>query len=161
MLDLFKQFSVEQIVIFIICLALAVKGVIDFYDWIVSKNKAKFNADYQTLKHNDAIVEEQKELEEHYKDISEKYNILDDKLNTLTTEIMENLKIINTSMMHDIKQWIIEQHKFYMKQGWIEIVDLNMLEYRFADYESLGGNSTIPTLMDELRSLPKFPPEKE
>lgn len=161
MLDLFKQFSVEQIVIFIICLALAVKGVIDFYDWIVSKNKAKFNADYQTLKNNDAIVEEQKELEEHYKDISEKYNILDDKLNTFTTEIMENLKIINTSMMHDIKQWIIEQHKFYMKQGWIEIVDLNMLEYRFADYESLGGNSTIPTLMDELRSLPKFPPEKE
>ena len=157
MLDLLKQFSVEQTVIFIFCLALAIKGIVDFWDWIVTKNKAKFNADYQTIKNNDAIVEEQKELEEHYKDISEKYDTLDKKLNIFTTDIRKNLEIINKSMMHDIKQWIIEKHKFYIKQGWIAIEDLNMLEYRFADYEALGGNSTIPTLMDELRALPKFP----
>lgn len=161
MLELLKQFSVEQTVLFVICLALAIKGVIDFWDWITKKNKAKFDKDYQVLKDNDAILEEQKELEEHYKDISEKYNTLDEKLNTFSTEVMENLKIINTSMMHDIKQWIIEQHKFYMKQGWINIIDLNMLEYRFSDYESLGGNSTIPTLMDELRALPKYSPDKQ
>lgn len=161
MLDLLKQFSIEQIFIFIFMLALAIKGIIDFWDWISAKIKAKFNADYQTIKNNDAIIEEQKELEEHYKDISEKYNTLDEKINILSTEIMKNLEIINKSMMHDIKQWIIEQHKFYMKQGWIGIVDLNMLEYRFADYEALGGNSTIPTLMDELRSLPKFSPEEK
>ena len=161
MLDLLKQFSIEQIFIFIFMLALAIKGIVDFWDWIAKKNKAKFNADYQTIKNNDAIIEEQKELEEHYKDISGKYDTLDEKLNVFSTEIMKNLEIINKSMMHDIKQWIIEQHKFYMKQGWIGIVDLNMLEYRFADYQALGGNSTIPTLMDELRSLPKFSPEEK
>ena len=161
MLDLLKQFSIEQIFIFIFMLALAIKGIIDFWDWISAKNKAKFNEDYQTIKNNNAIIEEQKELEEHYKDISGKYDALDEKLNIFSTEIMKNLEIINKSMMHDIKQWIIEQHKFYMKQGWIGIVDLNMLEYRFADYEALGGNSTIPTLMDELRSLPKFSPEEK
>lgn len=161
MIDLLKQFTVEQIIIFVFTLALAIKGIIDFWDWITKKNKAKFDKDYQKIKDNDAIVKEQEELEEHYKDISDKYNVLDEKINSFSTEVMNNLKVINKSMMHDIKQWIIEQHRAYMKQGWIDITDLNMLEYRYADYEALGGNSSIPTLMDELRALPKYPPKSK
>jgi len=37
MLDLLKNYSLSEIVIFVVVLALAVKGVIDFYDW--AKNR--------------------------------------------------------------------------------------------------------------------------
>jgi hypothetical protein len=42
-----------------------------------------------------------------------------------------------------------------MELGWINISQLDMIEARFEDYKALGGNSTIPSLMEELRALPK------
>ena len=157
MIELLKQFSVEQVILFVFILALAIKGIFDFTDWVSQKNKAKFEKDYQKMKDGDAILKRQEELEQRYQESVENYAHLKDEITNFSESVMQNLQVINKSMMHDIKQWIIERYKLYTKQGWIAIEDLNMLEYRFADYEALGGNSTIPALMDELRALPKYP----
>lgn len=148
MLNLLKAFSIEQILIFCVLLALAIKGVLEFYDWVKARYKKDFNKKIDE-------IEKDKQLEEDYNIIKDKCDEQEAKLTEFIFYVTKNLEIISKAMMHDIKHWIIAQHEFYMEQGWIDIDDLNMIEYRFSDYTNLGGNSTIPTLMKELRELPK------
>ena len=144
MVELFSNFSLTQIILFITLLACAVKGIIDFLDWVKEKYQQKFDTDYT-----------KKQDLEDFKMMHLQYNELDNKINNLTESIQQSFAVINTAMMHDIKQWIIERHKYYIDKGWISIGELDMIEFRYADYKALGGNSTIPTLMEELRTLPK------
>lgn len=160
MLKLLESFTVEQTIFFLIVLALAIKGIFDFCDWITKKNKAKFDADYEKIKDHDAIIAKQEDLEQHYQELNNSYSELSGEFLGFSSTVNEDLQVIKKSMMHDIKQWIIQQHKKHMDKGWVAIEDLNMLEYRFADYQALGGNSTIPALMDELRALPKYPKDR-
>ena len=160
MLKLLENFTVEQTILFIVMLALAIKGILDFYDWLRKRNKARFDADYEKIKDHDAIITKQEDLEQHYQELKDNYNSLSEEFSGFSSVVNDDLKIIKKSMMHDIKQWIIQQHKKHMDKGWVAIEDLNMLEYRFADYQALGGNGTIPSLMDELRALPKYPKDR-
>ena len=155
MVNLLKTFSVEQTILFTIMLALSIKGVIDFIDWVKSKNSKQFKKDYKNIEEAKLTKEKYEELETKLDNYHEHAESLDRKLSTITVTMDENFKIINAALMHDIKQWIIDQHKFYIDQGWISIVQLDMVEARYKDYVALGGNSIVPTLMRELRELPK------
>ena len=53
MQDLLQNYSLEQIIGFIVILALAIKGLIDFYDWA----KVRFNA--ITSKEHQKITEKE------------------------------------------------------------------------------------------------------
>lgn len=39
MIDLFQEFSIQSIILFIIFLAIAIKGVITFLDWASTRTK--------------------------------------------------------------------------------------------------------------------------
>lgn len=155
MIDLLKSFTVEQVVIFIAMLALGIKGLIDFCDWVKNKNSDRFKKDYDEKRENEELKEKTKQLEESFDQCHQYVESLDTRIEDLTETINDNLKVINIAMMHDIKQWIINQHKYYIELGWINISQLDMIEARYEDYKALGGNSTVPGLMEELRALPK------
>jgi hypothetical protein len=155
MIDLIKAFSIEQILLFIVMLALGVKGLIDFIDWVKSKNSDRFKKDYRNIKKSKDLEDRQKIVEEKLELYHKYADTLDRRMNDITETMNENFRIINAALMHDIKQWIIDQHSYYMEEGWISIVQLDMIEARYKDYVALGGNSIIPTLMKELRDLPK------
>lgn len=79
-------------------------------------------------------------------------------------EILKNLsKKIDTlveSDRDDIKAYITkEHHKFCYDKGWIDDFSLDCLEKRFKHYADEGGNSFICGFMQELRTLPKRPPQ--
>ena len=155
MIDLIKAFSIEQILLFIVMLALGIKGLIDFIDWVKSKNSDRFKKDYRNIKKSKDLEDRQKTVEEKLELYHKYADTLDRRMNDITETMNENFRIINAALMHDIKQWIIDQHSYYMEEGWISIVQLDMIEARYKDYVALGGNSIIPTLMRELRELPK------
>ena len=155
MIDLLKSFTVEQVIIFIIMLALGIKGLIDFCDWVKNKNSNRFKKDYIERKQNEDLRERTKRLEENFDKYHHYAESLDNKIADLTDTMNDNFKVINVAIMHDIKQWIINQHKYYIELGWINISQLDMIEARYEDYVALGGNSTVPGLMEELRALPK------
>lgn len=165
MIELFTTFSLVEIVTFIVLLALAVKSVWEFVEWAMSKYKAKFSKEYTRIRKDENAEEQQKKLEAHYVNCKlqydstiVRYDELDNKITDLTAAINTSFDTINTAMMHDIKQWIIERHRYYTKQKWISVGDLDMIEARYNDYKKLGGNSTIPGLMKELEELPKHNP---
>lgn len=151
MVALLQQYSLSDILMFTVFLALAIKSLISFFDWAHERIKRVFNKQYskltkeqeleQRLQHNDKVMttlkENQKETDKILKDLSDKIDMLID------------------SDKDAIKAYITREHHFFCyQQGWIDDFSLDCLEKRYQHYSDQGGNSFIAGFMDELRSLP-------
>ena len=156
MLELLSTYSLAQIVTFIVLLAIAVKEGITLVIWFKDFFKTKFNDDMKntvaTKKQNEQICK-----------IKEDIQILIDNQEKIFEEIKlfkQQLEMIIESDKDDIKSWITEKHHFYCyERKWIDDYSMDCIEKRYRHYKDEGGNSFIEELMNELRSLPKTPPQ--
>lgn len=147
MIDLLSQYSISEILIFIVILALAFKGVVSFFDWLsqrmekhyFNKQEKKEGEDIQNEKINSVLASQQAMLEE-------------------INQIKSTLNLLVESDRDSIKSFITKEYKQYVEeQGWIDEYSLEILEKRFHTYELEGGNSFILQLMSEIRALPHKP----
>lgn len=138
MLDLLKNFSIENIILFIILLAFAVKEGLSVIDWFkerMNKNVINKNNLLATVEKHDKQIEQMKEFLE---------------------QMAKTLDILSKSDKDDIKSWIVEKHHYYCyERGYIDDQMMDCLERRYGHYLNEGGNSYIHTLMEELRKLPR------
>ena len=164
MIDLLNTFSIEQILISIALIAMAIKGIVDYIKWVKTKNKEKFDEGYEKKqkdeilsKYEETNADLQKRMANCYSSIEGKIDELSLNINTRMNGMEEQLKILTDSDMHDIKSWIVEKHHHYKNLGWIDDFAMDTIEKRYLDYKKEGGNSYVDTLMEELRQLPKDP----
>lgn len=164
MIDLLNTFSIEQILISIALIAMAIKGIVDYIKWVKTKNKEKFDEKYEQKqkdeilsKYEETNADLQKRMANCYSSIEGKIDELSSNINTRMNGMEEQLKILTDSDMHDIKSWIVEKHHHYKNLGWIDDFAMDTIEKRYLDYKKEGGNSYVDTLMEELRQLPKDP----
>lgn len=144
MLELLQKFSIENIFIFIILLALAIKGLISFFDW------AKERFQKAVLQSNESF-NVKKNIKEHEQQIYQ--------LKSSIQQINKLIRLLIESDKDDIKAFITRQHHYFVYQkGWVDDYSLDCIEQRYSHYENQGGNSFIASLMKELRALPKQPP---
>ena len=156
MLELLGTYSLTQIVTFIVLLAIAVKEGITLVIWFKDLFKKKFHDDMKntvaTKKHNEQICK-----------IKEDIQLLIQNQEKIFEEIKlfkQQLEMIIESDKDDIKSWITEKHHFYCyERKWIDDYSMDCIEKRYRHYKDEGGNSFIEELMNELRSLPKTPPQ--
>ena len=157
MLELLGTYSLTQIVTFIVLLAIAVKEGITLVIWFKDLFKKKFNDDMKNTvaakKHNEQICK-----------IKEDIQLLIQNQEKIFEEIKlfkQQLEMIIESDKDDIKSWITEKHHFYCyERKWIDDYSMDCIEKRYGHYKDEGGNSFIEELMNELRSLPKTPPQQ-
>ena len=71
----------------------------------------------------------------------------------------KDLNMLIESDKNDIKQAIVRDYHIFTKKGWIDDFSLDTILLRYNDYKIEGGNTYIDTLVSELRSLPKIPPQ--
>ena len=137
MLDLLNSYSLSEIIIFIIMLAFAIKGVVDFYDWAKQRIKDPVDKIYN-----------QKEMQKKALDILEFHN----------KEIKKMSKAINiliNSDKDDIKAWITEKHHYFCYElGYIDDYNLQCIEARYKHYKEEDGNTFIDGFMTDIRALP-------
>ena len=89
------------------------------------------------------------QLREHQKCNDETLKNLSKKIDTLVE-----------SDRDDIKAYITKEHHMHCyEKHWIDDFSLDCLEKRYKHYADEGGNSFICGFMQELRSLPKRPPQ--
>lgn len=153
---LLKAYSIQDILIFLVLLAAAIKGAISFFDWAkdrLGKGYSKEYADKQNKK--DLNEELQREnaailkLEQNQAEMMQTMNNLANKIDALID-----------SDKDDIKSFLVREHHYFCYQkGWIDDYSLDCCERRFRHYVQEGGNSFIKDLMDEIRELPKQPPQ--
>ena len=157
MKELFSTYSLKDIVMIVILIALAIKEFVMFYDWGAGRaHKVFIKMQGQENQFKDIQQKLGKDYEEIYKlkdnqnEMVETLKMLDNKINNLTESDKE-----------DIKSYITEQHhKFVYDKKWIDDYTLDCLERRYKRYIKEGGNSFISDLMNEIRKLPKIPPTK-
>lgn len=143
MLELLNNYSVMEIITFIILLSIAVKGVVDFIDWI----KGKLKALYTKEKSEEDEIQRITNLETSIEKINKSVDELTDKINLLVE-----------SDKDAIKAYITKEHHYYCyERRWIDDYSLDCLEKRFAHYIEEKGNSFVENLMDEIRALPREP----
>lgn len=149
MLELLSTFSIAQIMIFIVLLAIAIKKVSDFIDWLQSKISKRDKKNHS---------------EDEWKTkISTRLDTFDstlDKIEDSIDKITDKVDILMESDKDDIKAFITREHHYFCYQkGWIDDYSLDCLEKRFMHYKQEKGNSFIEQLMNEIRALPKQPPD--
>lgn len=156
MLELLSTYSLSQIVTFIILLAIALKEGITLITWFKDLFAKKVDDD---MKNTVAAVKQTEQMNKIKSDV----RILIENQNRVFEEIegfKQKLEMIIASDKDDIKSWITEKHHFfYYEKKWIDDYTMDCIEKRFRHYQDEGGNSFIEELMNELRSLPKTPPQ--
>lgn len=156
MLELLQHYSIPEIFLFIVLLALAFKSVVSFFEWLEERLKKAFNIRFGKMSEKEKInkrIEDGEnfmtQLREHQKHNDEALQDLSKKIDTLVESDKDDIKAYITK----------EHHKFCYDKGWIDDFSLDCLEKRFKHYADEGGNSFICGFMQELRALPKRPPQ--
>lgn len=143
--ELLKNYSLSDIILFIIFLAAAIKGVVSFCDWASKRLKQKYESDFEEETEQDTVLSRLNKHDEQFKIILDALN----KNNEMISNLIDSDK-------DDIKAWITERHHYFCyEKKMIDDYSLDGLERRFKHYRQEGGNSYVETLMDEIRALPK------
>ena len=154
MATLLSQYTIPQIILFIIAIVFIIKGGQDTFDWFKNKYKQKFNKDY------DAKTKEVR-LEEFYEMAGEQHKevmVEIEKVSNSVNNLSKRIDKLTESDMHDIKQFIVREYHYFVEQKkWIDDYSLDTILLRYADYKQEGGNSYIEMLIDEIKKLPKHP----
>lgn len=144
MLELFKTYSIDEIVMFILLLALAIKGIVDLYDWF----KKRFREP----------IEEEMTHEEQKQEIIDRLNTHEGNIlecKECLNKILDTINILIDSDKDDIKSWITEKHHYFCYEvKCIDDYSLQCIEARYKHYKDEKGNSFIDKLMDDIRALP-------
>jgi hypothetical protein len=160
MLQLLESYSISEIIIFFIVFCLAIKEAITFYDWTKTRLQQGYNKNLKEKEDKDSIRAElntvsdsfhkkEQEMSEGFKQINEQINDLSEKINLLINSDKDDIKAFITK----------EHHYFCYQKKWIDDYSLDCIEKRFEHYKQEKGNSFVESLMEELRSLPKQPPQ--
>ena len=145
--ELLQQYSVSDILIFIIILALAIKELSNYIDWAKGKRKQCFTEE----------VDKRNKLEQ-FEDLVKRQNQTDNDIK----EIKQSLQMLIQSDRDDIKAWITEKHHYFCyERKCIDDYSLDCIEKRYAHYTREGGNSFVEDLMLDLRELKKISGMKE
>lgn len=137
MIELLNNYSLTEILIFIIMLAFAIKGVINFYDWAKERVKEPVDKIYSKRERKQKILNT---LEAHNQQIE---------------EISKAINILIDSDKDDIKAWITKQHHYFCYElKYIDDYNLQCIEARYKHYKEENGNTFIDGFMIDIRSLP-------
>lgn len=157
MAELFETYTVGEIISFVVTFALATKGLVTFWDWAVDRIKRSFHKENQKEKEMQTLEEKIERNEQKIMEVSEKQ--LENK--EALDKVAKSVDLLIQSDKDSIKSYITKEHHYYCyKQKWIDDYTLDCIEKRYSHYREEGGNSFIEDLMEELRELPKQPPQE-
>lgn len=156
MLALLQRYSISEILVFTVILALAIKGIISFIDWVNQKIKKSFHKGYDQ-------IDEKKKINERIDENLSLITLLQEQqveADKILTNLSAKIDILIASDCDDIRAFITREHHYFCYQkGWIDDFSLQCIEKRYNHYVDEGGNSFIKNLMEELRRLPKQDPK--
>ena len=152
MIALLQHYSLSDILMFTVFLALAIKSLISFFDWAYVYIKKFFNIHYSKINQKEALERRLRKGSQVMTELRNSQQTTDEILKNLSAKI----DLLIDSDKDDIKSYITrEHHRFCYDLKEIDDFSLDCLEKRFKHYSDEGGNSFIQEFMQELRKLPR------
>ena len=141
MQELVTNYSISEIILFVVILSLSLRRVVEFIDWVRKRAKQQVEKSNKPFELEQAIRKGKEQTQQIRQELKE--------LERLINLLVESDK-------DDIKQSITRWHHHYCyEKGNIDDYSLDCLEKRYSHYKDQGGNSFVKTLMQELRALPR------
>ena len=156
MINLLTNYSLGEILVFIVITAIALKEAITFFDWMHDKLKKRFQKEQQpqniSEKFKTVLKEKEAELSEMAAQIQE--------IQSCINNININLQMLIASDKDAIKAWLTSQHHHFMEKGVIDYYSFDCISRRYQHYKEEGGNTFIDDLMEDINNLPKIGDKK-
>lgn len=180
MIEFLEKYSVSDILIFLAFFILAAKQLIEVIDFIKQKVKdmgteeAMDEKEKQMLDGYDHLIKKNQDkisyLEKRIELVAEKVDTLEEDVNSFSKRIkllegnssllVEKINLLIISDMDNIKSYITEKHHYYCYvKHWIDDYTLECCENRYQHYKDEGGKYSMDSLMEDLRNLPRQPPQ--
>ena len=141
MIQLFTQYSIGEIILFIIVLAIGIKKLIQFVDWYKKRTT-------QAVHQAEKPIELEQTIDKHEQQLSD--------IKTQLSDIKTAIDLLIESDKDDIKQSLTKDHHYFCyKLRSIDDYSLDCMERRYSHYTEEGGNSFVETLMNQVRALPR------
>lgn len=154
--QLLKTFTPVQIILFLVLAAAAIKCIIEFFDWAHARLKNVFDKEYNATIQQQEIDKKFEATNTKVKELEENQTRILNTLNSLDVKV----DLLIASDKDAIKSDITKDHHYYCYvQKWIDDYTYNCCLKRYGHYTAEGGNSFIKDLMDDLKELPKRPPQ--
>lgn len=75
-------------------------------------------------------------------------------------EISDKVDTLMTAYQMQMRDGLFKDYKLWVRQGWVDIDDLEQWESRYQAYHGLGENGVMDAKRDELFALPNSKPKK-
>lgn len=152
MIELFQKFTFPEIAMFIVLLALAIKGVVSFFEWVQQEIGKALHIKNGKTAEKEQMKQRLLKNTELIEEITNKQNNTDEYLQ----EMSQKIDLLIQSDKDAIKSYITgEHHKFCYDLKEIDDFSLDCLQKRYKHYADEGGNSFIEGFMQDLRKLPR------
>ena len=143
MIELLSTYSSGEIIVFVFMLLIALKETLELFKYFNNILKKRYK--------KSSAQDEIKEIKKDIGELKKEFDKNDRKLETLIESDKDS-----------IKAFIVEKHHTHVgRLKWIDDYTMDVLEKRYVHYKDEGGNSYAAHLMEDLRELPKNPPEEE
>ena len=151
--SLFAQYSLESIIIFIVMLGVALKGIHELWDFFKKKLKARFKTEEAVENIDETINSKFNMLAGKLDNINSRF----DKMDSDFQETKDRLAFIEERQQENTRSFLIDaHHKFCYEVGAVDDINLQSIERRYMYYKTAGGNSFIDGLVKEIRELPRL-----
>lgn len=165
MKELLQDFSLTQILFFLIVFLFAVRETIVLVEFFYTRIRKAYNSEYGKDKEKESISSRLQDLENRIQLQEQEREDVIAQINKISNSCDENfskqkaiLDMLIESDRDDIKSWIIkEYHHFVEEKHWIDDFSLDTIEKRFVHYQAEGGEEYLEGLLVELRKLPRNP----
>lgn len=158
MIDLLKNYNISEVIILLIMFAIAIKSVITFWDWAVQRIKKVFNKQSKEEKEKEDVYNK---IENQKNEISKLVKNQDNIFNQLK-DLQKSIDLLISSDKDSIKAYITREHHYFCYQKkWVDDYSLDCLQRRFEHYKKEKGNSFVEELMNDIKDLPRIPPDNE
>lgn len=143
--ELLTRYDLSEILIFIVILAIAAKGVVTYLDWVKDKISQNYKKKSKEEKGRVSIEQQISQILTNQEEMTKQLQ-----------DMSSTIEILKGSDKEDIKAFITEKHHYFCYQkGYIDDYSLDVLERRFKYYKEEEGNSFAEDLMEDIRRLPK------
>lgn len=151
MIELLTDYSLGQILVFVVITAIALKEAVTFFDWLHDKARKQIQKEQQPQNINEKFKTVLKQKEEELSEMAAQIQEIQSCINNINI----NLQMLIASDKDAIKAWLTSQHHHFMEKGVIDYYSFDCISRRYQHYKEEGGNTFIDDLMEDINNLPK------
>jgi len=149
---LFSQHSLEELIVLIVLILLAVQGIWKAIGFFVEKYNIATGKKVDSIQWKENLAESLTNLDSKIDLLSEQ----NEKTHEKQEQLEDTVTLLQERMQENTRSYLIDaHHKFCYQIKKIDDLNLQSLERRYLYYKSSGGDTFVDNLMEDVRELPR------